>query len=61
MPFSNFAVRYHKDIDHGVIYQLKNVCDVVPCGVVVHVNVNFDTHELHDRVNCGCSCGKMSG
>ena len=56
MTFSNFALRYHKDIDHCVIYHQKyvdEVCrrslnhfswiNVVPCGVVVDVNVNFDT------------------
>ena len=48
MTFSNFALRYHKDLDHRVIYHLKDVCEiwrrslnhfwsinVVPCGVVV--------------------------
>ena len=47
---------YHKDIEHWVIYHLKDVCEmcrrslnhfsrinVVPCGVVGDVNVNFDT------------------
>ena len=56
MTFSNFALRYHKDIDHWVIYHFKDVCEmsiislnpfsliiVVPCGVVIDVNVNFDT------------------
>ena len=51
MTFSIFALRYHKDID-----RVKDVCEmcrrslnhfscinVVPCGVVVDVNVNFDT------------------
>ena len=78
MTFSNFALRYHKDIEHWVIYHLKDVLemcrrslnhfsrtDVISCGVVVDVNVNFDTltRELHDRNKCvgGCSCGKMSG
>ena len=56
MTFSNFALTYHKDIHHWVIYHLKYVCEmcirslnnfswinVVPCGVIVDVNVNFDT------------------
>ena len=56
MSFSNFALRYHKDIDHWVIYKLKDVCEmfrrnlnhfswfnVVPCGGVVDVNINFDS------------------
>ena len=55
MTFSNFAIRYHKDNDHWVIYHIKDVCEmcrsslnhfsqinIVPCGVVVDVNVNFD-------------------
>ena len=72
MTFSNFALRYHKNIDHWVIYHLKDVCkmcgrklnrfiliNVVPCCIVVDGNVTF----LHDRDKCvgGCSCGKMSG
>ena len=28
MTFSNFAFRYHKDIDHWVIYHLKDVCEM---------------------------------
>ena len=56
MTFLNFALVYHKDIDHWVIYHLKDVCEmcrislnhfssinVVPCGGVEDVNVNFDT------------------
>ena len=56
MTFLNFALRYRKDIDHRVIYHLKDVCEmcrrslthfscfiIVPCGAVVDVNVNFDT------------------
>ena len=56
MAFSNFALRYHKDIDHWVIYHLKDVGEmyrislspfsgiiVVPCGAIVDVNINFDT------------------
>ena len=56
MTFSNFALKYHKDIDLLVIYHLKYVCEmcrrrfnhflginVVPCGVVIDVKVNFDT------------------
>ena len=56
MTFLNVALWYHKDIDHWVIYHLKDVCEmcrrslnqfswinIVPCGVVVDVNVNFDT------------------
>ena len=56
MTFSNFALWYHKDIDQWVIYHLKDVCEVcrrslnhfslingIPCGVVLDVNVNFDT------------------
>ena len=56
MTFSNFALRYHKDSSHWVVYHLKDVCEtcrislnpfsyiiVVPCGVVVDVNVNIDT------------------
>ena len=52
MTLSNFALRYHKDIDHWVIYHLTDVCEmcrrslnhfICPCGVVVDVNVNFDT------------------
>ena len=55
MTFLNFALRYHKDIDHWVIYHLKDACEmcrrslnhvslinVVPCGVVIDVIVNFD-------------------
>ena len=55
MTFSNFALRYHKDIGLLVIYHLKDVCEmcrrrwnhfswinIVPCGVVVDVHVNFD-------------------
>ena len=56
MTFSNFALKYQKDIGHLVIYHLKYVCEVcriclnpsseiivVPCVVVVDVNVSFDT------------------
>ena len=56
MMFSNFALRYNKNIDHLAIYHLKDVCEmcrkslnpfsciiVIPCGVVVDVKVNFDT------------------
>ena len=50
MTFSNFALSYHKDIDHWVIYHLKDVCEMcrrslkynaVPCGAVIDVNVNI--------------------
>ena len=66
MTFSNFALRYHKDIDHWVIYHLKYVCEVcrrslnhfswlnvVPCGVIVDVNVNFNTWIAWQRQMCG--------
>ena len=66
MTFSNFALRYHKDIDHWVIYHLKYVCElcrrrlnpfswinVVPCSVIVDVNVNFDTWIAWQRQMCG--------
>ena len=66
MTFLNFSLRYHKDIDHRVIYHLKEFCEmcrrslnhfswinIVPCGVVVDVNVNFDTWIAWQR--------KMSG
>ena len=66
MTFSNFALRYHKDINHWVIYHLKNVCEmcrrssnhfswinVVPCGAVVDVNINFDTWIAWQRQMCG--------
>ena len=67
MTFSNFALMYHKDIDHWVIYHLKYVCEmcrrrlnhfswiinVVPCGVIVDVNVNFDTWIAWQRQMCG--------
>ena len=56
MTFLNFALWYHKDIDHWMIYHLTNFCEmcrrslnhfpwinVIPCGAVVDVNVNFDT------------------
>ena len=56
MTFLNFALRYRKDFDHWVIYHLKDVYEmcrrrldhstwinIVHCGVVVDVNVNFDT------------------
>ena len=62
MTFLNFALRYHKDIDHWVIHHLKDVCEmcrrslnhfswisIVPCGVVVDVNVNFDTWSAWQR------------
>ena len=55
-----------KDIDHWVIYHLKDVCDicwislnhfsrinVVSCGVVVDVNVNFNTWTAWQRQMCG--------
>ena len=64
--FSNFALWYHKDIDHWVIYHLKDVCEmyrrsfnkfswiiVVPCGGVVDINVNFDTWIVWMRQMCG--------
>ena len=66
MTFSNFALRYHKDIDHRVIYILKDICEmcrrslnhfswinVIPYGVVVDVNVNFDTWIAWQRRMCG--------
>ena len=66
MTFLNVALRYHKDIDHWVIYHLKDVCEIcrrslnhfswiniVPCGVVVDVNVNFDTWIAWQRQMCG--------
>ena len=55
MTFSNFALRYHKDIGHWVIYHLKDVCEMQKkleshfmnyyrsLCVVVDVNVNLDT------------------
>ena len=66
MTFLNFALRYHKDIDHWVIYHLKDVCEmcrrslnhfswinIVPCGGGVDVNVNFDTWIAWQRQLCG--------
>ena len=66
MTFANFAVSYHKDIDHWVIYHLKYVCAMcrrslnhfswingVPCGVIIDVNVNFDTWIAWQRQMCG--------
>ena len=66
MRFSNFALRYHKDIGHWVIYDLKDVCEmcrrslnhfswtiVVPCGIVVDINVSFDTCIAWQRQMCG--------
>ena len=66
MMFLNFALRYHKDIDHWVIYHPKDVCEmcgrslkhfswinIVPCDVVVDVNVNFDTWIEWQRQMCG--------
>ena len=66
MAFSNFALRYHKDIDHWVIYHLKDVCEmcrrslnhfswinIVPCSGVVYVNVNFDTWIAWQTQMCG--------
>ena len=66
MMFANFAVGYHKDINHWVIYHLKYVCEmcrrslnhfswinVVPCGVIVDVNVNLDTWIAWQRQICG--------
>ena len=66
MTFSNFALRNHKDIGHSVIYHPKDVCEmcrkslnhfswinVVPCGVDVDVNVNFDTWIALQRQMCG--------
>ena len=67
MTFLNFALRYRKDIDHWVIYHLKDVCEmcrrslnhfswinIVPCGVVIDVNVDFDTWIAWQRQMCGC-------
>ena len=28
MAFSNFALRYHKDIDHWAVNHLKDVCEI---------------------------------
>ena len=66
MTFLNFALWYHKDIDRWMIYHLKYVCEmcrrslnhfswinIVPCGVVVDVNVNFDTWIVWQRQMCG--------
>ena len=66
MTFSNFALRYHKDIDHWAINHLKDVYEMcrrslnhfswinaVPCGVVVDVNVNFKTWIAWQRQMCG--------
>ena len=66
MMFLKFALRYHKDIDHWTIFQLKEFCEmcrrslnhfswinIVPCGVVVDVNVNFDTWIAWQRQMCG--------
>ena len=66
MTFSNFALWWHKNIDHLVIYHLKDVCElcrrsldhfswvnVIPRGVVVEVNVNFDTWISWQRQKCG--------
>ena len=67
MTFLNFALRYHKDIDHWMIYRLKDVCEmcrrnlnhfswinIVPCGVVADVNVNFDMWIAWHRQMHGC-------
>ena len=67
MTFSSFALRYHKDIDHRLINHLKDVCEmcrrslnhfswinIVPRGVDVDVNVNFDTWTAWKRQRCGC-------
>ena len=66
MTFSNFALRYHKDVDHWVIYHLNDVCEmcrrslnhfscinVAPCGGIVDVNVNFDMWIARQRQICG--------
>ena len=66
MTFLNFALRYHKDIDHWVIYHLKDVSEmcrrslthfswinIIPCDVVVDVNVNFDMWIAWQRQMCG--------
>ena len=66
MTFLNFALRHRKAIDHWVIYRLKDVCEmcrrilnhfswinIVPCGVVIDVNVNFDTWIAWQRQMCG--------
>ena len=65
MTFSNFALKYHKDIDHWMIYHLKYVCEmcrrsldhfscinIVPCVVFIDVNVNFDTWIAWQRQMC---------
>ena len=66
MTISNFALGYHIDIDHWVIYHLKYVCEmcrrrlnhfswinVFPRGVIIDVNVNFDTWIAWLRQTCG--------
>ena len=66
MTFSNYALRYHKDFVHWVIYRLKDVYEmcrrslnhflwinIIPCGVVEDVNVNFDTCIAWQRQICG--------
>ena len=66
MTFSNFALKYHKDIDHCVLYHLKDACEmcrsslnhflwihVIPCCGVEDVNVNFDTWMAWKRQMCG--------
>ena len=63
---SNFALRYDKNINHWVIYHLKDACEmcrrslkqfswinVGPCGVVEDVNVNFETWIAWQRQLCG--------
>ena len=74
MTLLNFALRHHKDIDHWVIYHLKDVCEVCRRRIIFHELISFLvvvletltsilTGELHDRDKCvgSCSCGKMSG
>ena len=38
---SNFALRYHKDIDHWVIYHLKNVCEMGRRSFTFHELMSF--------------------
>ena len=64
--FFNFALRYHKDIDHWVIYHLKDVCEmcrrslnhfswinIIPCGVVVHPR-----DSSSGRASASCEVGQ---
>ena len=66
MTFPNFALSYHKDIDHWVIYHLNDVCEMcrrslnhfswingILRGAKVDVNVNVYTGIAWQRQMCG--------